>query len=132
MEILNKYLHTYIDKYQEEMDKLSPYVQKDGYSEQEKYFAKIKENINEIFDFTGKHFMIVEYELQDWSKKKTICPAYIAVDLSHQMGGKEIMLKSLNLQDNKMIDITTNAKILEFLDKDVKYVEVLEKLFKNN
>lgn len=125
---MNKYFHTYIQKYQDELDKYEPTVElKNGVyiSKREEKFDELLPDIKKSVKFPGTFILVSVNNNWMTPKKIVLCHNVFVIDYFADRYASRIRIRLPDVLNNNMINVTTNSKILKAYDKDVKLLTII-------
>ena len=131
MEYFKRYFHTMIEKYQDELDKLSVAIKKTntGYtlSKREKRFKELKPKIEKEFEKFKGVFLLVQIE-SDYFKQNKRKVFWNAFQINYDYRGYDagIKIELIDTYTNKLVDVSMNCYILKTYNKEVKFKKILE------
>ena len=123
---MDKYIHTILEKYNDELKNYSPVV-KNGTTDRENRFNQIKKDIEKEFEKYTNLFMIVHVENDFYKQKETYHITYnnINVVYIHDGYNSGVSVFVTSVIDKKSVYLGTNCKIVKTYDKDVKFITII-------
>lgn len=133
-----KYLHTILDKYNEDLKKYDVLVQKKDdreytNSEREEAAKKLIPKVEkELQKLSSKHFLVIQSD-EDYDKPKNRFIAYngFLIEFLHAGYMSRIVCYVIDVLTNKSVDVSVNCKIVAELDENVSLKDALQKLYED-
>ncbi len=122
------YIHTHIDKYQEQLNSLDVIISKKiKTSKREAEFLKLKPQIEKEFkQYKGTFLMIKEENIFEIKPEIILCFNGFMVDYYHNAWLSRIRVSVLDVFSKKFIDVSTNCEVIYKYDKDVSLMTILQ------
>jgi hypothetical protein len=122
-----KYFHTYISKYQDELDKHDVVIREDGRTDREDAFTRMKPELDKIFDFEGAFLLV---EIDDYKKRpqkeRRVFANHLNIEYQHDAYLSRIVISMFDVFRKKWVDVSMNCKAIKSYEAGVKFKEILE------